>query len=785
MNYSGLILNNIKDNEFVIDDGIQSVQRSFQWQLQKTSILIQYQKGYIKYIKDGSILNIEKQQLIEDEQSFNRNLNQIKHLTWLGQTQNNNMKVGRWNALWKGESFGRGGNYDKNGTKTGFWVEAFNHFWELSQVTQVGFYKNGLKQGWWNIKYKEQKIGGGNYTDQGLKDGEWIDLHQYFHQYLILIKLQSNNQVIFEGRYKNGIKIGYWEIMFREKMIEEFSYMLINQLYFSGFQSYNLNGIKVGKSVELIEDQLKQNELQNQSFSSIVTIGQYINGEKEGLWDINEKDKIIGGGFYQKNQKDGRWVDLEQSLDCLIIWNGEYKNGVRCYQWNSIINNEIVGGGIYDENGFKNGDWVELNQSFSKDFRSFILDNMLKVKNKGIGISNKSILEKILQKKCKQIQLVICQRGGNYNINGKQHGFWLDQHENYCEQCKISYSGEYSNGIKIGKWSINLEEQIIDGGYYNEQGMKQGIWIDLDENYSDGCQIFQIGSYQNGVKVFQWQTNYQNKIIGGGYYNEKGEKIKKWIDLQFNFSSYCFIRYQGEYQDGIKQQCWNILEKENQIGCGFYNNNGIKIGMWINLFDNFSNDCLVTEIGIYENGQKSKQWNIFYRDQVIAGGYYNEDHNKDGNWIDLYENFSNYSLIKYAGRYQNGRKILIWQTYYKQKIMQESKQQNICFRGGGFYNDNGQKNGQWIDLHENYYKYCQIKYEGMYQKGKKQGKWNTTFKNQIIGGGIYLYGKKNGLWIDLDENYNDDDQKIKQGEYLNGLPIGKFACQKFKIKFNE
>ncbi|CAD8085143.1 unnamed protein product [Paramecium primaurelia] len=760
MKDSGLIFNNTKGTEFVIEDGIQSVRRSFQQQLQKTSLLIQHQKGQIKYIKDGSILNNEKQQLIEDELSFNRNLDQIKSLTWLGETQNNNMKVGRWNALWRGESLGIGGDYDKNGTKTGYWVEAFNHFWELSQVTQVGFYNNGIKQGRWNIKYKEQKIGGGNYTDQGLKEGEWIDLHQYFHY---------NNQVIFEGRYKNGIKIGFWEIMFREKMIEEFSFMLINPLYFSGFQNYNLNGIKIGKFVELIEDQL--------NFSQIVTVGQYINGEKEGLWDIKEKDKRKGGGFYKKNQKDGRWIDLEQILEqfkFLIKLLNNMERGVQ--KWAQMQQMEY-GGGIYDENGFKNGFWVELNKSFSEDFQVFYTGQYVNGQKQG----NWDIKQKHFREDTLQII-----GGGNYNINGKQHGFWLDQDENYCEQLKISYSGEYSNGMKIGKWNINLEEQTIGGGYYNEQGMKQGIWIDLDENYSDG-------SYQNGVKVFQWQTNYQNQIIGGGYYNEKGEKIKKWIDLQFNFSNYCFIRYQGEYLNGIKQQQWNILYKENYTqtfikfvrGCGFYNNNGTKIGMWINLYDNFSKDSLVTEIGIYENGQKSKKWNTFYRDSVIAGGYYNEDHNKDGNWIDLDENFSNYSLIKYVGRYQNGQKILIWQTYCKQKLMQELKQLNNFFRGGGFYNENGQKNGQWIDLHENYYKYCKIKYEGMYQKGKKQGKWNATYKNQIIGGGTYLYGKKYGLWIDLDENYYDDDQKIRQGEYLNGLPIGKFVCQKFKRKFNE
>lgn len=49
------------------------------------------------------------------------------------------------------------------------------------------------------------------------------------------------------------------------------------------------------------------------------------------------------------------------------------------------------------------------------------------------------------------------------------------------------------------------------------------------------------------------------------------------------------------------------------------------------------------------------------------------------------------------------------------------------FRGGGTYNDNGEKIGKWIDLSDEYEFSSEITYKGQYKEGKKIGKWGIYF----------------------------------------------------------
>ncbi|CAD8124902.1 unnamed protein product [Paramecium sonneborni] len=128
----------------------------------------------------------------------------------------------------KKEQFG-GGLYDElNGCKTGKWIELGDQFLELSSITQIGEYRQGLKIDKWEIYKKDyskrinHKVGGGTFNEQGQKTGYWIQLDEKFYY--------TKNMV--QGEYIDGRKIGKWHetAIDHSKFFYSFNQMLISNL---------------------------------------------------------------------------------------------------------------------------------------------------------------------------------------------------------------------------------------------------------------------------------------------------------------------------------------------------------------------------------------------------------------------------------------------------------------------------------------------------------------------------------------------------------------------------
>ncbi|CAD8129685.1 unnamed protein product [Paramecium sonneborni] len=185
------------------------------------------------------------------------------------------------------ECFSGGGQYDQEGSekKLGKWIDLDEGFKIQKQVTYNGEYNlNGMKVGRWDIlfnqgdEYKQMNIiisvhifsGGGSYGyDQEIgekKVGNWVELIEGFSQF---------QQVTFNGEYNmKGIKVGKWDIMYREW--DEIEYKKI------GGGVYDLEGSqkKIGKWVELDEN------------FWITYNGEYnMKGMKEGIWVQMDKWK--------------------------------------------------------------------------------------------------------------------------------------------------------------------------------------------------------------------------------------------------------------------------------------------------------------------------------------------------------------------------------------------------------------------------------------------------------------------------------------------------------------
>ncbi|CAK82848.1 unnamed protein product (macronuclear) [Paramecium tetraurelia] len=118
------------------------------------------------------------------------NLEQLQFLNWEGNYGNNNQKIGKWVAYWKGEKLIAGGDYDEFENKIGAWAELDQNFSELflllliqisyCLVFHIGNYKNGIKQGVWQTI--QIHSGDGLFDENEKKNGSWTELHNNFNK---------------------------------------------------------------------------------------------------------------------------------------------------------------------------------------------------------------------------------------------------------------------------------------------------------------------------------------------------------------------------------------------------------------------------------------------------------------------------------------------------------------------------------------------------------------------------------------------------------------------------
>ncbi|CAD8183296.1 unnamed protein product [Paramecium octaurelia] len=377
---------------------------------------------------------------------------------------------------------------------------------------------------------------------------------------------------------------------------------------------------------------------------------------------------------------------------------------------------------------------------------------------------------------------------GGWYFDGKKQGIWKEPISNYRIRAQVFQSGEYLNNQRKGYWKFTFENDEIGGGYYNEQGLKSGKWIEISESFYHQSQITYEGEYQNGVKNGVWRINYHQidakpKVqIGGGMYDKKGLKQGNWVEVNDHFRRGSQIKFSGSYLNGQKIGQWDIYYRCDHnrpfelIGGGFFTQQNEKNDYWIEVADNYYQDGQFIYQGNYKEGKKVDKWEIGYRKHnqnkflAIWGGQYDNEGEKTDEWEEPTENCYFQGFAFYKGKYNQGRKIGTWKIETTQDLVNS---------GCGFYDQQGLKNGPWIEIPENYSKYNQVEFSGEYEQGRKIGIWNIK-QNDItisfnIGDCYDEQNLKNGFWIELDDEFsNRDRQVIHRGEYKNGMKIGQW-----------
>ncbi|CAD8069661.1 unnamed protein product [Paramecium sonneborni] len=307
----------------------QIIEKEFeQWdqtkcRFHKINIEIKFtQNNQIIYSKNEEILRIVKvHEVFENQQLFN-NVDQIHYLSWQGQYDQNEKKEGKWVAFWNKNILKNIGGYFNNGQKRGQWRDLFLNYCDQSKVIETGVYYKNLRIGIWNYIFKDMKINGGLYNDDGYKQGKWIVLDERFFNY---------KQVTQNGEYNiYGMKVGRWDIMY--KYVDKYGIKREYKQIGGGTYGQKGNQIKIGKWIELDEEFTFDKQ--------VIYRGEYNEyGRKVGRWDI----MFCKYGVTQDQQMQIYQKYKIQSIICVLvevvymIWKEIRKRQESGQNWMKVI----------------------------------------------------------------------------------------------------------------------------------------------------------------------------------------------------------------------------------------------------------------------------------------------------------------------------------------------------------------------------------------------------------------------------------------------------------------
>jgi uncharacterized protein len=261
----------------------------------------------------------------------------------------------------------------------------------------------------------------------------------------------------------------------------------------------------------------------------------------------------------------------------------------------------------------------------------------------------------------------------------------------------VKYFDEEGNLKSIQKFVNGI--LIIDPPELAEYELKTDF-------YSDGS-IKTVGSYRDGIaegvrrdyspdgKITQAYIMYQGRIIGKGIIDENGLKQGQWIEYFITGQ----LKAEGFYKDNIKIGLWKYyFENGNLEQIGAYDNKGLSKGEWKWFYPNnnlrriesffedinqgemieYASDSSIMVRGNFVDGRKEGVWIENINGFKTEGEYL--DDVREGNWKTFYPNGNPYSEGKYIDDYADGIHIFYFENG------------NIMERGNFTM---GLKNGEW------------------------------------------------------------------------------------------
>lgn len=307
----------------------------------------------------------------------------------------------------------------------------------------------------------------------------------------------------------------------------------------------------------------------------------------------------------------------------------------------------------------------------------------------------------------------------NYQLDG----LW----KFYADTNRLQTEIEYKHGLKNGKKTTYLANETIVENFID----------DIKEGYSE--------------------TFYKSGKIKTRVFFEKGLATGQTFEYDTTGRIITVLIYKKGYL--VSREIINRYDKNNS-----------KTSIWKTFFSNGN----VEEEIYYRAGMK----NGFYKKYNDKGTllsiekYVNDVKEENVAELKEYEIRKDYypdGKVKIVGSYYNGIPDGVRREYdEKGNVVKGYIFESGLKKGEGITDNNGQKQGQWIEYHDD----GNVSARGKYVNGNRVGEWKFYYPDsQIDQQGTYTSkGKPDGEW----KKWNDSGVLIKEENFENGVHQGDY-----------
>ena len=327
------------------------------------------------------------------------------------------------------------------------------------EFTSTGTLVGGKPDDFWQVRHSDSA---NNFFSQG----QFIDGEATGHW-----MLGSADGSLEEGPYVDGERNGRWVYRTRSGDVRE--------------EGPYVDGERHGEwTFPLVE-----------TAHGVIGMGQYVNGTKNGLWVERGDGLSVDEGQYADGERNGEWtLRYVYSEEIQRTWQGSYISGKRNGYWSltdrSIGTTTTIRGLFIDDAA--TGIFIYRSESVDRD------DNLWHIENCQGPMAN---VDYRIQN---DTEFFDAGRIGRWTCRNNRVGVYV-----------VVEEGEYVNGLRSGRWTIQLPDGSVGGGHYLD-GDGTGRWIDIsrDGSVAEGnCVIVPYGSNDlrvgirvgpMGVSTFRW-----------------------------------------------------------------------------------------------------------------------------------------------------------------------------------------------------------------------------------------------------------------------------------------
>lgn len=386
---------------------------------------------------------------------------------------------------------------------------------------KLGIYKNGKKDGFWEISATSY-IAKGNYKND-LKIGEW--------------KHYDDDKVIAKGYYKNSLKTGEWKHYNKDgKLIESVKYSTGGEAVLHKF--YNSKGqvYKTKESVSEDKGDYIETMFYKDNPSKVESKGAYKHGAWTSLNMVGEwKFYYLNGqlkeiGYYSSGDKNG-------------IWKVYYENG----QLSEI--------GSYDSyNEYKSGKWKYYNANGKLRLLETYKDGK---------VVDSAYIDKVSVKFYFTNETIML--AGNY-IGDNKSGLW----NYYFSNGNSRETGSYNNdGARTGEWKIYYK----NGKLHQTVIYKNGGLMNIKSCYDMNGNPKKKGTLKNGNGTIE-MYNYFDELVSmeyaDGHYLLAGIEMSLW-DSSEDLNKMAWKSYENDYNKAKLLNSIKWIERSIDLNINSYN----------------------------------------------------------------------------------------------------------------------------------------------------------------------------------------------------------------------